>query len=212
MKRKTLRVALIDDSFPPVRNYTEPVADGQIKIEPPSTLPAKLDDMGRGGRPMHLPSTYTRRQVEMMVAYGIPQASIAHIIGISIPTLEKHYRNEIDHGAQKANVIAATRLFDIATRGTGKESVTALIFWLKTRAKWVDQRVGVAVDHRVSGSIEHEHTNTDNQLTHEERAARVLQVLGAGGIDGVGPSLIERIRAVVTPAGTTDDSLPLISG
>ena len=60
-----------------------------------------------------------------------------HGIGISKPTLERHYRDELDRGEIKANTKVAESLFRKAT-GEGPQSVTAAIFWLKTRARWKD--------------------------------------------------------------------------
>src|SRR6478609_2205365 len=50
----------------------------------------------------------------------------------------KHFREELDTGAAKANTRVAEFLFEQATgqRGDGSAAVTAAIFWLKTRARW----------------------------------------------------------------------------
>jgi hypothetical protein len=60
---------------------------------------------------------------------------IAKELKISPKTLRKHYREELDTGATKANVKVAESLYRKAT-GDGPQSVTAAIFWLKTRAGW----------------------------------------------------------------------------
>ena len=44
------------------------------------------------GRPAHRPDATTRRQVEAMSAYGVPELNIASVIGIDPKTLRKHYR------------------------------------------------------------------------------------------------------------------------
>lgn len=56
-----------------------------------------------GGRPQFQPSDKQRGQVEAMTAYGIPQSEIARTVGISEPTLQKHFAEEIATGATKAN-------------------------------------------------------------------------------------------------------------
>src|SRR5688572_31405476 len=81
---------------------------------------------------MHTPDPGLRRQVEAMAAYGIPETDIARVIGIDPKTLRKHYRDELDMGATKANAQVAGYLFNAAKNG----HVTAQIFWLKTRARW----------------------------------------------------------------------------
>ena len=68
-----------------------------------------------------------------MAGYGVPEAEIAGVIGVSPKTLRKHYRGELDHGHIKANAKVAENLYRKAT-GEGREAVIAAIFWLKTRA------------------------------------------------------------------------------
>lgn len=75
-----------------------------------------------------------------MAGYGVPEADIAGVIGVSPKTLRKHYRGELDHGHVKANAKVAENLFRKAT-GEGREAVTAAIFWLKTRAGWKETNV-----------------------------------------------------------------------
>ena len=96
-------------------------------------------------RPAHQPDPLTRRQVEALAGYGVPETDIAGVVGIDPKTLRKHYRGELDHGHVKANAKVAENLFRKAT-GEGREAVTAAIFWLKTRAGWRETNV-----HEVSG-------------------------------------------------------------
>jgi hypothetical protein len=87
------------------------------------------------GRPPHQPTEQARKTVEAMAGFGIPQFDIARMIGISAETLRLHYGAELDTGGIKANAAVAKNLFRIA-QGTGREAVTACIFWLKCRAGW----------------------------------------------------------------------------
>ena len=77
----------------------------------------------------------TGAMVSTMCAAGIPQASIAKALGLSEPTLRRHYRHELDNGGILATAKVAANLFRMAT-GEGREAVTAAIFWMKTRAGW----------------------------------------------------------------------------
>jgi hypothetical protein len=86
-------------------------------------------------RPVHTPDPALRRQVEALAGYGIPELGIAKVIGIDPKTLRKHYRSELDLGHLKANSAVAQSLFKKAT-GDGPQSVTAAIFWAKTRMGW----------------------------------------------------------------------------
>jgi hypothetical protein len=70
-----------------------------------------------------------------MAAYGIPELDIARVFDIDRMTLRKHYRHELETAHVEANAKVADNLFKIAT-GTGREAVTAAIFWLKVRAGW----------------------------------------------------------------------------
>ena len=103
------------------------------------------------GRPAHQPEPGTRRQVEAMAGYGVPEADIGRVLGIDAKTLRKHYREELDNGHVKANVKVAENLYRKAT-GEGREAVTAAIFWLKTRARWKETLVS-EVTHDVADPV-----------------------------------------------------------
>lgn len=193
VKLKTERVKLNPGGLVPPISLDEHVFDGIVRIEPPPKDPRNSA--------YHVPTQYTRRQVELMSAYGIPRPSIANIIGISLGTLEARYDDELVHGPQRATIQVAHRLFDTATRGEGKEALTAMIFWLKTRGGW---RETVSVNH--SGSIEHDHTH--RAISHEERAARVLQVFAAAAVGGTGRDVVQHLRAMVAAARPADPGVP----
>ena len=91
----------------------------------------------------HEPTDQSREQVEAMAGYGIPQEDIGGVMGMDRKTLRKHYREEIDTGVTKANAKVAESLYNKAL-GDGSNSVTAAIFWLKTRARW--KETGVPAD------------------------------------------------------------------
>ncbi len=69
-----------------------------------------------------------------MAAYGVPEADIARVIGIDPKASRKHHKHELDLGAFKANSRIAENLYRKAM-GDGPQAVTAMIFWLKTRAQ-----------------------------------------------------------------------------
>jgi hypothetical protein len=100
------------------------------------------------GQAPHVPTQALKNQVEALAAYGVPQEEICKVIGISVPTLHKYYRHELDVAMAKANARVAESLFKKAT-GDGTQSVTAAIFWLKTRAGWKETVVN---EHSISGS------------------------------------------------------------
>lgn len=90
------------------------------------------------GRPRFLATDAQRAQVKAMAAYGVPQADIGLVIGCDPKTLRLHFQSELETAAAEANAKVAQSLFKRATEGTGKEAVTAAIFWLKCRAGWRD--------------------------------------------------------------------------
>src|SRR4051795_11715305 len=136
-------------------------------------------------RRAHVPDLGQRRQVEALAAYGIPEADIGRVIGIDPKTLRKHYRDELDLGATKANAQVAGFLFAAAKGG----NVTAQIFWLKTRARWKE----VPTELRHSGSIK---TRDLNQLTEAELMKSIMALAASAGL-----APIKTIEEVAREAG-----------
>lgn len=79
-------------------------------------------------------------RVEALAGYGISPADIALVLAVDEQDLKTDYANELQSGHIKANARVAESLFRKAT-GEGRESVTAAIFWLKTRARWKETSV-----------------------------------------------------------------------
>jgi len=80
-----------------------------------------------------------------MSAVGIPQDSIARSIregGIDRKTLRKHFREELDTAAVKANAMVGGTLYNKAIAG----DTSAMIWWSKTRMGWKETSV-VEGDH-----------------------------------------------------------------
>lgn len=141
-----------------------------------------MDQKRKSGRPPHIADEKTKKQVAMMVGFGITQPQIATILGVSEDTLQRHYRDELDTGAAKANMQVANNLFSIAT-SKGSGAVAAAIFWMKTRARWreVDR---LEVSGPDGGPIQTETKSLDvSRLSREEREAlkrTLLIALGEG--------------------------------
>ena len=90
------------------------------------------------GRPAHARTDQIARTAESMAGFGIPHADIAKAVGLSEPTLRKHYGPELDLGQVKANTQVAQSLFRRAVSDS-PNAVTAAIFWLKCRAGWCEE-------------------------------------------------------------------------
>jgi predicted transcriptional regulator len=131
-------------------------------------------------RPSHEPNATSRRQVEAMAAYGITEPQIARVVGIDPKTLRKHYRDELDTGQIKANSKVAESLYRKATTD-GPQSVTAAIFWLKTRARWKETQVSELTG-RDGGPIETKETSALD-LIHRRIAGLAARAEAEGSPD-----------------------------
>ena len=94
-----------------------------------------------GGRPSFKPTDEQRRLVKMMVSGGIPHPDISRCLGISEPTLRKHFRNELDIGMAEAQTQAVARLRQIMMQQEDmKAATTATIFFLKTKGGFSEKQ------------------------------------------------------------------------
>jgi hypothetical protein len=90
--------------------------------------------MAGRGKPgeKHIPTDATRQTVRLHAMVGSRQETICELLDISKPTLEKHYRKELDTAVEMANASVGGALYRKAMDG----DTTAMIFWMKTRARW----------------------------------------------------------------------------
>jgi len=88
------------------------------------------------GRKQHEPDKTTRDTVSLHATVGTPQLLIAKVLGITQPTLRRHYRNELDLALVLANATIGGELFNKAKEG----NTLAAIFWMKTRAGWSETK------------------------------------------------------------------------
>jgi len=89
----------------------------------------------RVGRPEFKVTAEGRRTVEALASFGVPEKSIAIVLGCDEKTLRKHFPEELATAHIKANAKVAETLFKKATNG----DTTAMIFWLKCRAHWKEK-------------------------------------------------------------------------
>ena len=88
------------------------------------------------GRP---PKPYKEDQakiVKSMSMYGVPQEQIASVVGMSVETMNKLYRQQILEGMAAANGQIGQRLFQKAMEG----DTSCLIFWAKTRMNFKENQ------------------------------------------------------------------------
>jgi hypothetical protein len=110
----------------------------------------------------HEPSPETRQLVQLHSMVGTPQATIADILGIDDKTLRKYYREELDQAEARANATIGGALFNKAKSG----DTAAMIFWMKTRARW-----------RETTNLDH--TSSDGSMSPRDVSAAVLDALKA---------------------------------
>ncbi len=103
----------------------------------------------------HKPTAKTREKVCDFKSFGITNEEIANYLGISIETLTKYYREELDKSIINANAAMAQSLYKKGLNG----DISAQIFWLKTRGRW-----------RTEDSIKLAESNED--LTQEMKSLR----------------------------------------
>lgn len=90
----------------------------------------------------HKPTEESRAEVAALASFGVPQEDVASYIGISHPTLRKHYSDELNLSAIKANATVGKYLFSLASGmalqegATHGDCKTAAMFWAKTRMGW----------------------------------------------------------------------------
>jgi hypothetical protein len=122
-----------------------------------------VEDLG------HLPHA---AKVEAMAGYGLSAIDIARVLDVDAEELKTSYSKELAGGQIKANARVAESLYRKAI-GEGRESVTAAIFWLKTRARWKETSVHehVSQDEPTQASLRRD----EFMRKIEEMAARMGQ-------------------------------------
>jgi hypothetical protein len=133
----------------PVDNMVDNMVDDSKALTPVDALPIDTIDKEENkvgkGRPPHLPNADTRIKVYTLSTVGTRHEDIASVLGISHDTLVKYYKEELDKGRIEANASVAETLFKQAKEG----NTTAMIFWLKSRAKWKE-----STQHEISGNAD----------------------------------------------------------
>jgi len=85
------------------------------------------------GRPEHKPTAATRRQVAAAAGGGMRQEDIANAIGISVPTLRKHYEAELSAGAARERMAVLQKVLAQAKKG----STSAARLYLQQQPEFV---------------------------------------------------------------------------
>lgn len=101
----------------------------------------------------HIVTDKTKNTVESLTSFGNTQEEIARYLGISVDTLTRNYKFELENAVLQANAQVAAKLFRKATRDN---DLSAQTFWLKTRGKWrtADKNDAATMDSLVQKLLE----------------------------------------------------------
>ncbi|MGB5811740.1 MAG: hypothetical protein WBG86_14480 [Polyangiales bacterium] len=139
----------------------------------------------KDGPPPHQFTDAERASAIAMSSYGISQAEIAQVLGVSKTTLLKHLKDDLAKAPTQANANVARALYRNATR---EGNTQAQVFWMKARANWKD-RLDVSGGVGVNANVTHSHqldlVSLARSLSPEGRAA--LRVV------------VEELHALQTP-------------
>lgn len=110
---------------------------------PPAVQEIIVPDKGNNvGKPPHVPTEKDRVLVRLGASVGMPQEDIAKNIGITAKTLREHYREELDTGKAKANMMVAGELYKLCAAG----NPAAIIFWCKTQMNFTEDSERVPLE------------------------------------------------------------------
>ncbi len=84
----------------------------------------------------HRPTVKTRSKVEGFVCAGFTQVQIATYLDISVDTLVKYYRTELDQTHMDKTMTLANAVFKDALDGDKGQRE----FWLRTMGKWANAK------------------------------------------------------------------------
>jgi len=128
------------------------------------------------GRPSYQATEKDRRTVREMTAYGIDQDAIARVLGISKPTIRRHFRQEIDTAAPEAVAMVAGSLFQQAMGSPDRPpNVAAAIFYLKVRGRWSEPNAVVEAK-KAKEKEEAEDTTDLSKLTDAKIASEIKRL------------------------------------
>jgi len=121
-------------------DYLNLFFDTTNKVIPESLAPVKKESFDTPHRttgferksPVIEISRESRLKVRMLKIAGIPDNEVAKCMGISITSLEKYYKVDLDNGASECTAMVTGKLIEKIRNG----DTTSIVFYLRTRGKW----------------------------------------------------------------------------
>lgn len=139
-----------------------------VPSAPASPAPAHAPNATRRSKRATIEITDAMRaDVRRFAEIGTPYTIIARIMGMSVTTLKRRCRTELDAGVEVANARIALTLFETAMNG----NTTAMLWWEKTRA---GRREGSAPDPHGARAAE----PITRDMSAREAAERYREELG----------------------------------
>lgn len=112
-------------------------APGKATREKKQAAAGKVAPKKNPGTPAHVPTEKDRNIVSLCMASGFTYEQTARLVGVSLPTLTKHYADELENGAARMNAAVAKNLYSLALQQNDRKvSLSASIFIAKTRMRW----------------------------------------------------------------------------
>lgn len=121
--------------------------------------------MSRPKKGQEHPREELRNQIKLMAAIGIAHAQMAGVLKMSLETLHRCYRDDLDYGASSANTVVGGKIFEAAKRGES----WACSLWAARRMGW-KETVAQEITGKDGGPIE---------LTDSEARAQLRELLAA---------------------------------
>ncbi len=133
----------------------------------------------------HEPTEENRQRVFRGSKCGVKRDDLCQILGIGRTVFEKYYYDAFEKGRIYANETVAEKLYEQCMEG----NVTALIFWLKARAKWRETDVRLNINANAGSNLSAEELVerflSETQSLSDSEVERLAQRVGGSvGADG----------------------------
>lgn len=152
-----------DDYYPPAELF-EPLPNPAEQLR---TLVERRSTRKRE----HVPTPQLRQAVERAYAFGLTQMQVAHMLGISINLLKRHYIDELADGPAILQSALMNGLVNIALDATHKQQAPTAQ-WLLARRFGMTEKTAVELTGRDGGALQIESAPTTidpRRLTPEQR-------------------------------------------
>jgi hypothetical protein len=122
----------------------------------------------------HEPTEVFRKQVRIFTAMNFSEGKIAELLSISKPTLRKHYKWELEHGADEHIAEIAANLLSIAKDKEHRDGAKVAMWWFERRIEEFRPVRGVEVTGKDGGPITSQQLGAppildSRKMTYEQR-------------------------------------------